>query len=301
MNMRYSSLFSTAREKKDCPGECAEIIRKAEAHAGHSQDWCLCAKAWLKNLNDTDNAARCLLEAECRFYRNCRELAICAGGWLDLLNNLEGAKRCIEKITHTASNAEDWDYCADFMAKAGIGHLAGFCLLQAEKYAHTHKEWQERADMWRDMLHDEANSHRCAENAMRSDGQEDHFIIGNIVKTEILMEDDDKNRSDPITIYIRPKYESYKDDDNYPEGDDCDDPDKTDPIGFLQGVDIDFIEVMPGEYFEIPGDMVGSIGTEGVELELSTTELMEDFDEESPLPSGRYLYDGAVVKKVDAD
>ena len=56
-----------------------------------------------------------------------------------------------------------------------------------------------------------------------------------------------------------------------------------------------------GEYFEISGDMVGMIGTEGVELELSTTELMEDFDEESPLPSGRYLYDGTVVKKVNSD
>ncbi len=112
------------------------------------------------------------------------------------------------------------------------------------------------------------------------------------------MENNEVNEPNPITIYIRPKYESYVDDDNYPEGEDGDDPEKSDPIGFLQGVDTDFFEVKPGEYFKIPGDMVGSIGTEGVELELSNTELMEDFDEEFPLPSGRYLYDGTVVKKV---
>jgi len=53
-------------------------------------------------------------------------------------------------------------------------------------------------------------------------------------------------------------------------------------------------------YFEISSDMVGIIGTEGVELEISSPELMEDFDEDSPLPSGRYLYDGTVVKKVNA-
>jgi len=69
------------------------------------------------------------------------------------------------------------------------------------------------------------------------------------IKKEFKMESNEVNGTNPITIYIRPKYESYRNDDNYPEGDDGDDSEKTDPISFLQGVDIDFIEVMPGELF----------------------------------------------------
>lgn len=166
--MRYSSLFISARDKKDSPSECAKIIRKAEAYAKHAQDWELCAKAWLECLNDTDNATRCLLEAECRFHDICRELAICAAGWLTLLKNPEAAQRCIRKITTIANSAEDWDYCAEFLVNAGCGRLAGVCLEQAEKYAHSQKEWQERAYAWRDLLNDEANSSRCSENATRN-------------------------------------------------------------------------------------------------------------------------------------
>ena len=165
MNMRYSTLFAAARAKKDSPRECAAIIRKAEAHAGHAQDWRLCAEAWLDCFHDTDNAARCLLEAECRFHADCRELALCAAGWLALLRNPAAAQRCVEKIAGHAKSAEDWDYCAEFLANAGCRELAWFCLLQSEKYARTHQEWQERAIAWRDLLQDEANSKRCAESA----------------------------------------------------------------------------------------------------------------------------------------
>jgi hypothetical protein len=163
--MRYSSLFTAAREKKDDPDACAAVIRAAEAHAGHAQDWGLCAKAWLECLHDTDNANRCLLEAECRFYDNCRELAICAANWVGLLNNPVAAQRCIGKITKMASNAQDWDYCAEFLMNAACNSLAALCLEQAEKFAITPADWQERAEVWRDMLHDEINGSRCAANA----------------------------------------------------------------------------------------------------------------------------------------
>ena len=158
---KYSSLFTAARDKKDSPSECVAIIRKAEAHAGHAQDWSLCADAWLNCLNDAENATRCLLEAECRFHDICRELAICASGWLTLLKNPEAAQRCVRKIASIASSAEDWDYCAEFLANAGCRKLAGFCLKQSEKYASNTVEWLERAKVWRDLLHDDENSRRC--------------------------------------------------------------------------------------------------------------------------------------------
>ena len=164
---KYSSLFISALEKKDSPRECAAIIRKAESHARHAQDWRLCANAWIECLHDTDNATRCLLEAECRFHNICRELVICAAGWLTLLKNPEAAQRCIGKITSIASSAEDWDYCAEFLANTGCDKLAGFCLTQAEKYANSLKEWQERAAAWRDILHDEVNCRRCTKNTIR--------------------------------------------------------------------------------------------------------------------------------------
>ena len=165
---RYSSLFIAARDKKDCPLECAAIIKKAETYARHAQDWRLCANAWLECLNDVDNATRCLLEAECRFHDICRELVICAAGWLTLLKNPEAAQRCIRKISIIASSAEDWDYCAEFLANSGCNKLAGHCLLQAEKYANSRKKWQERASAWRDILHDESNSKRCEENGKQN-------------------------------------------------------------------------------------------------------------------------------------
>ena len=165
MNKRYSSLFAAALEKKDCPHECIALIRKAEAHAGHAQDWRLCAETWLECFKDADNAARCLLEAECRFHDNCRELAACASAWLALFNNPVAAQRCVEKITGHAKSAEDWDYCAEFLAKASCRELAGFCLVQAEKYATTKQDWQQRAAAWRDLLQDEANGKRCADAA----------------------------------------------------------------------------------------------------------------------------------------
>ncbi|MFA6294155.1 MAG: hypothetical protein WC637_20360 [Victivallales bacterium] len=158
---RYSSLFTAARDKKDSPAECTAIIKKAESHARHAQDWRLCAEAWLECLNDIDNANRCLLEAECRFHDICRELAICATGWLSLLRNPEAAQRCVRKIASIAKSAEDWDYGAEFLANAGCRKLAGFCLKQSERYASNSEEWLERARLWRDLLHDEENSRRC--------------------------------------------------------------------------------------------------------------------------------------------
>lgn len=163
--MRYSSLFVAARLKKDNPRECSTIIRKAETHAGHAQDWKLCAEAWMECLNDTDNATRCLLEAECRFHDISRELAICAAGWLKLLNNPKATQRCVKKITDIASSSEDWDYCAEFLENAGCRELTGFCLRQSEKYARTREEWLERAGIWKDLLHDEENSQRCTKIA----------------------------------------------------------------------------------------------------------------------------------------
>ena len=165
MSMRYSALFAAARAKKDSPHECVALIRKAEAHAGHAQDWRLCAEAWLDCFKDADNASRCLLEAECRFYYDCRELAVCAAAWMALFHDQKAAQRCVEKITGRAGLATDWDYCAEFLMNAGSQSLAVFCLRQAEKYARTRQDWQQRAAAWRDLLQDESNSRRCAESA----------------------------------------------------------------------------------------------------------------------------------------
>ena len=72
--MRYSEHFSYARRIKESdPARCREVIHITEDKAASAYSLKLASETWLECFNDTDNAYRCLLLAECRWWNICRK------------------------------------------------------------------------------------------------------------------------------------------------------------------------------------------------------------------------------------
>jgi hypothetical protein len=126
--MRYSEYFGYARALKDSdPVKCEETIRFTERKAGSASDLTQAARLWIDCFGDLDNARRCLLMAECRWWDSCRELIECAQSHIQLLHDHESAARCVLKASTLSSSEEDWCRCEEFFREQGYDDLANAC------------------------------------------------------------------------------------------------------------------------------------------------------------------------------
>ena len=126
--MRYSEYFNYARSLRESnPAKCIKIIHFTEEHASSAYDLKLAAQTWIDCFNDNDNAYRCMLLAECRWWNICRELIECAKFYLEIFNDKESASRCMHKASLIAGSDEDWERCEEFFRDIGYHDLADFC------------------------------------------------------------------------------------------------------------------------------------------------------------------------------
>ena len=119
--MRYSEYFEQvgiyAQDKETVEAE--KILREVEAYSLSSvvTHSVLCAKAWMRYMNDPDNAVRCLLEAECNHSDDVRSLLEIAETYIELALHETACKRCIKKAILAATDEEGLMRIQEFFSK----------------------------------------------------------------------------------------------------------------------------------------------------------------------------------------
>jgi hypothetical protein len=93
-----------------------------------------------------------------------------------------------------------------------------------------------------------------------------------------------------LSILIKPSFNSTLSDMGYEQNDDYD----SDAVLFQQGFDMDYIEVEPGETFQIDDEYQGFIDTEEVKIKYIDKKeekiIIRDYSDEIILEKGTYLY-----------
>ncbi len=115
--MNFSDYFVKVAEMSRFDKNAAEkILREVENYslpyiANHM---ILCAKSWLWYLNDSDNAVRCLLEAECNNVDDTASLLEIAAAYKLLELHPKARERCIRKVVSAAKSEEDQQRLQEF-------------------------------------------------------------------------------------------------------------------------------------------------------------------------------------------